>query len=161
MPMEDEVADLPDVRIREVAPDDREWAAHLMATSDPWLTLGRNEASCRLVMHNPDAIVFVAWVGGARAGFVLCHRRGVVGSPYLATIAVDPAWRGRGVGRMLIAFVEDHFRPEARHLFLCVSSFNPRARALYERLGFRQVGELPEYFIPDASEILMHKRLRG
>ena len=161
MPMNDDESSLAHITIREVAPDDREWAAHLMATSDPWLTLGRNEASCRLVMHNPEAIIFVAWVGSARAGFVLCHRRGVVGSPYLATIAVDPAWRGRGVGRMLIAFVEDHFRPEARHLFLCVSSFNPRARALYERLGFRQVGELPEYFIPNASEILMHKRLRG
>ncbi len=84
----------------------------------------------------------------------------MVGSPYLATIAVDERWRGRGVGRELIAYVEDHYRPQARHLFLCVSSFNPRARALYERLGFTQVGELPEYFIAGASEILMHKRLR-
>jgi ribosomal protein S18 acetylase RimI-like enzyme len=149
------------VVIRDAASDDREWAAQVMATSDPWLTLGRNEAGCRMVLHNPDAIVFVAWIGDARAGFVLCHRRGVVGSPYLATIAVEDAWRGRGVGSALIAFVEDYFRPDARHLFLCVSSFNPRARALYERLGFTQVGELPAYFIPTASEILMHKRLRG
>jgi ribosomal protein S18 acetylase RimI-like enzyme len=122
---------------------------------------GRNDASCRLVLHNPDAAIFVARVGTERAGFVLCHRRGVVGSPYLATIAVEPRWRGRGVGRELIAFVEDYFRPDARHLFLCVSSFNPRARALYERLGFAQVGELPEYFVAGASEILMHKRLRA
>lgn len=148
------------IAIRDVTTDDREWAARLMATSDPWITLGRNEASCRLVLQNPEAIIFVAWFDDERAGFVLCHRRGVVGSPYLATIAVAEPWRGRGVGQDLITFVEDHFRPSARHLFLCVSSFNPRARALYERVGFTQVGELPEYFIAGASEILMHKRLR-
>ena len=146
--------------IRDVTAADREWAARLMASSDPWITLGRNEASCRLVLHNTEAIVFVAWAGSERAGFVLNHRRGVVGSPYLATIAVEPRWRGHGIGTALIKHVEQFFRPDARHLFLCVSSFNPRARALYERVGFRQVGELPEYFIPDASEILMHKRLR-
>ena len=151
----------PPVVIHDVAPGDREWAAHLMATSDPRITLGRNDASCRLVLHNPDAAIFVARIGTERAGFVLCHRRGVVGSPYLATIAVEPRWRSHGVGRELIAFVEDYFRPDARHLFLCVSSFNPRARALYERLGFTQVGELPEYFVAGASEILMHKRLRA
>ena len=148
------------IAIRDVAPGDHEWAAAVMASSEPWITLGRTEATCRMVLHNPEATIFVAWVGGERAGFVLCHRRGVVGSPYLATIAVDEAWRGRGVGEGLIAFVEDHYRPLARHLFLCVSSFNPRARALYERLGFAQVGELPEYFIPGASEVLMLKRLR-
>jgi ribosomal protein S18 acetylase RimI-like enzyme len=149
------------IAIKDVTADDRDWAARLMASSDPWITLGRNEASCRLVMQNPEAVIFMAWIGAERAGFVLCHRRGVVGSPYLATIAVDARWRGQGVGRELIAFVEDYFRPHARHLFLCVSSFNPRARALYERVGFTEVGELPEYFIPGASEVLMYKRLRA
>jgi ribosomal protein S18 acetylase RimI-like enzyme len=59
-----------------------------------------------------------------------------------------------------VTWTEQYFRPSARHLFLCVSSFNPRARALYERVGFRAVGELPDYFIEGASEILMCKRLR-
>jgi len=34
------------------------------------------------------------------------------------------------------------------------------ARAFYERLGFRAVGEFQDYIIEGASEILMHKRLR-
>ena len=57
-------------------------------------------------------------------------------------------------------FAEDLFRREARHIFLCVSSFNTRARAFYERLGFCAVGEFQDYIIEGASEILMHKRLR-
>jgi RimJ/RimL family protein N-acetyltransferase len=36
-------------------------------------------------------------------------------------------------------------------MFLCVSSFNPRARALYERSGYRFVGELPDYVVDGHS----------
>jgi ribosomal protein S18 acetylase RimI-like enzyme len=115
---------------------------------------------CRAVCHHSEHLVFIARVEDERVGFLILQRRGVVGSPYLATICVDDAFRGQGIGRQLLAWTEDFFRPQARHLFLCVSSFNPRARALYERAGFSKVGELPDYFIEGASEILMHKRLR-
>lgn len=104
--------------------------------------------------------MFVARRDGEPLGFALCHRRGVVGSPYLATLAVLPQSRGEGVGTRLIQFVEDVFRADARHLFICVSSFNPDAQRLYERVGFRAVGPLEDYFIEGASELLMHKRLR-
>jgi ribosomal protein S18 acetylase RimI-like enzyme len=140
--------------------EDREWAAGLMAQSEPWITLGRTLDGCRSVCHHPDHLVFVGRLHGHRVGFLILQRRGVVGSPYLATICVDDHWRSQGVGAQLIKWTEDYFRPTARHLFLCVSSFNERARALYERVGFIKVGELPDYFIEGASEILMYKRLR-
>jgi ribosomal protein S18 acetylase RimI-like enzyme len=140
--------------------DDREWAAALMACSEPWTTLGRTLEGCRAVCHHPDHLVFVGRRERRRVGFLVLQRRGVVGSPYLATICVEAQWRGQGVGRQLLEWTEGFFRPHARHLFLCVSSFNPRARALYERAGFVQVGDLPDYFIDGASEILMYKRLR-
>jgi ribosomal protein S18 acetylase RimI-like enzyme len=41
-----------------------------------------------------------------------------------------------------------------------VSSFNVRARRLYERRGYEAVAELEDYVIDGASEILMHKWLR-
>jgi ribosomal protein S18 acetylase RimI-like enzyme len=148
-----------DLHITAADAGDREWAARLMASSEPWITLGRTIDTCRLVCRNLDYLMFVATRGGARCGFALLHPRGVVGSPYLATIAVDEAFRGQGIGTELIEFVEDYFRPHARHMFLCVSSFNARAKALYERLGYRQVGELVDYLIDGASEHLMHKRL--
>jgi len=44
-------------------------------------------------------------------------------------------------------------------MFLGVSSFNMRAQQLYQRRGYRKVGEFPDYVIAGASEILMHKRL--
>lgn len=140
--------------------DDRVWAARLMAASDPWIRLRRGYEEClAAVQPQPDTEMFVAREGGTPLGFVLLRPRGVAGSPYLVSIAVDPGARGRGTGSALLAFVEQRFRPAHRHLFLCVSSFNERARRLYERQGFRMVGELPDYIIDGASEILMHKRL--
>jgi len=58
----------------------------------------------------------------------------------------------------LLARAEDWF-PEARHIFLCVSSFNGRASQLYERRGYVVVGELKDYVVAGESEILMHKKL--
>ena len=152
--------DASDWHVETASPEDRDWAAALMARSEPWITLGRTLEGCLAVCHHPDHTVFVGRHRQQRAGFLILQRRGVVGSPYLATICVEAAFRGHGFGSKLVAWTEDYFRPQARHLFLCVSSFNPRARALYERLGFAAVGELPDYFIDGASEILMHKKLR-
>ncbi len=139
---------------------EREWAAQLMASNEPWLTLGRRIEACRAACRRTDSLLWVARDGGTPCGFILVHPRGVVGSPYVASIAVSEAARGEGVGTRLLDFTEDHFRPEARHLFLCVSSFNGEARRLYERRGYQEVGELEDYIVDGASEILMHKWLR-
>jgi len=145
----------------EIAPAEEaelEWCARLMASSDPWITLGRAYGACLERVRRAGSEVLVARRGGHPQGFVLLEPRGVAGSPYIASIAVAPEVRSGGVGSALVARAEGRY-PEARHMFLCVSSFNGRARALYERLGYRAVGELPDYIVDGASEILMHKRL--
>lgn len=45
-------------------------------------------------------------------------------------------------------------------MFLCVSDFNPRARALYERLGYELVGELPDFLVRGQAELL-YRKTRG
>jgi ribosomal-protein-alanine N-acetyltransferase len=140
--------------------EEREWAVQLMAGSDPWITLGRGLDERRRACSQPDKLLFVGHVNAMPGGFVLMQRHGVAGSPYIASIAVAPDQRGTGIGSRLLQFAEDLFRNEANHIFLCVSSFNTRARALYERCGYAAVGELKDYVIEGASEILMHKRLR-
>jgi ribosomal protein S18 acetylase RimI-like enzyme len=139
---------------------EREWAARLMAGTDPWITLGRGIDSCREVFRRPGYLLLVAREADRACGFILLHPRGALGSPYVASIAVEEAERGKAIGTRLLAFAEDHFRPEARHIFLCVSSFNLGARRLYERRGYEAVAELEDYVMDGASEILMHKWLR-
>ena len=148
------------VTITAANEEERDWAASLMAGSEPWVTLGRGFEQCRKPCHDPDFQMFVAHAGALPCGFVLLQRCGVAGSPYIASIAVAEEFRGKGVGTRLLEFAEDFFRAQSRHIFLCVSSFNDRARKLYEQLDYTPVGEFKDYVIPGASEILMHKRLR-
>jgi ribosomal protein S18 acetylase RimI-like enzyme len=149
-----------DIRIVPANGADREWAAQLMARSEPWTTLRRSLETCRAVVNDPEFQVFVGRIDRERCGFLILDPRGLAGAPYLKSLAAADAFRGRGVGTAFIRFAEDYFRPHARYLFLCVSSFNDGARRLYERLGYEHVGTLKDLAVEGASELLMGKRLR-
>ncbi len=145
--------------IREATAADRDWAAALMAGSDPWLRLGATLDSLRHMCFDPRYEVWVAVKDGERLGVVVLQDKGLAGSPYLKSIAVAEGARSAGVGSALLDFAEARWRGEARWFFLCVSSFNDRARALYERRGYAGVGELPDQVVDGASETVMRKRL--
>jgi ribosomal protein S18 acetylase RimI-like enzyme len=148
-----------DFAISPITESDRDWAARLFAESDPWRRLGVTIEQCREVCQDAAYVIFVARLAGERCGAIVLQERGVAGSPYIKWVAVAPGQRRRGAGAKLVEFAENLFRPRARHLFLCVSSFNPRALAFYERLGYQQVGRFEDYIIPGAAEVLLHKRL--
>lgn len=155
------MTDAPAFVIAAAVGDDAEWAARLMAASDPWLTLGRGVEQCRASCLRSEFILFVARAGSERCGFALVNPRGVAGAPYLASIATEPSWRSRGTGAALLEHCERWAAETSRHFFLCVSSFNTRAQAFYLRHGYRQVGAFEDYIIDGASELLMYKQVRG
>lgn len=65
----------------------------------------------------------------------------------LLTIAVDPKWRGKGVGAALLkAAFDDLLMTPARKMFLEVAADNPPAIALYRRHGFAEIGRRDGYF---------------
>lgn len=62
---------------------------------------------------------------------------GEPGSYYLSTMAVDPAFRGKGIGSALLEGALGRGRGRGfGRASLLVSLDKPRAQALYERLGF-------------------------
>jgi len=148
-----------EITITNASDDDRTWAAGLMAGSDPWITLRRAYDACLAACRDPQDELYIAETNRQRCGFVLVRPRGLAGAPYIVSIAVAESFRSRGVGHAMIAFVAERCAWKARHLFLCVSSFNARAKAMYEREGFVQVGDLPDFCIDGASERLMCKQL--
>jgi [ribosomal protein S18]-alanine N-acetyltransferase len=133
-----------------------EACARLMATSEPWTTLGRTyEASLR-VIQDPTREVYLARDEVGLAGFlILCMTGAFVG--YIQTICVHPDRRAQGLGSRLIQFAEERILEESPNVFMCVSSFNRDARRLYERLGYVVVGELINYIVEGHSEILLRK----
>lgn len=66
---------------------------------------------------------------------------------HLLNITVAPAVQGRGHARVLIDALAALCRAQqARALWLEVRASNARARAMYERLGFTQVGVRKGYY---------------
>jgi ribosomal-protein-alanine N-acetyltransferase len=159
------VPETPDIDVRRVMvrplgnDEEVRVCAEIMSTSDPWVTLGRTMEQARAILSDREAHeVYVAVHDGAVVGFVILVLKGAfVG--YIRTIAVRGDWRSRGVGRRLIRFAEERIFRESPNVFLCVSSFNTRARSLYERLGYEMVGELRDYIVRGHSEWLMRKTL--
>ncbi|MFH0841131.1 MAG: GNAT family N-acetyltransferase [Bacteroidota bacterium] len=134
-------------------------AAYLLAGSEPWITLRISLDQCIINCNNPDFQVYMAYYEGEPAGVIIIDPKGVASSPYIKSVAAYPEFRGKGIGAALLSFTEDLFRSRSKYLFLCVSSFNLRAQKFYERHGYKVVGELKDYIIEGASEILIHKRL--
>jgi ribosomal-protein-alanine N-acetyltransferase len=149
----------PSFAIRLLDPStDLEPCARMMAESEPWITLGRGYEASRRDLADPTREMYVAAEGPTPLGFVVLNMAGAfVG--YIQTVCVAPAHRGLGVGTRLISFAEQRIFRESPNVFLCVSSFNGDARRLYERLGYRLVGELEDYIIPGCSELLMRKSI--
>jgi ribosomal protein S18 acetylase RimI-like enzyme len=146
-----------DLDIRHAVEAETGWCAELMAASDPWLTY-RSSAQWSLnVLGWPGASLFIATVDQP-VGFILLHPKGFLGSPYIAALVITEEFRGRGLGTELVGFAE-RFLSGSRHCFLCVSSFNSRALALYTRLGYAKIGDLPDFIVDGYSEFLLCKRL--
>ena len=78
-------------------------------------------------------------------------------------LTVDPAHRGRGMGKALMyAAIHQAREAGARKLILRVLSHNPYARAVYEACGFEVEGVLREFFYLDGhyvDDVLMARSL--
>ncbi len=74
--------------------------------------------------------------------------------PELWMLSVHPAWQSVGVGTEMIAFLEGRIAERGGPVAgLGVELDNPRARALYHRLGYRTTGEKIDEW-PDGSGAL-------
>ena len=77
----------------------------------------------------------------------------------LYSLAVDPELRGRGVGSVLIAAAEESaVAHDCIYLRLEVRQDNATAIRLYEKLGYKRIGSLPDYY-EDHMEALRHEKL--
>jgi ribosomal-protein-alanine N-acetyltransferase len=103
----------------------------------------------RAVLHHiadKNSEVVVARAPGARvAGFAIAefHDRHV----HLVLLAVDPAHRRSGIGRLLVCWIEDMAKIAGTFdVILEVRATNAEGRAFYRSLGYVDVGPLPGYY---------------
>ncbi len=71
----------------------------------------------------------------------VARRTTFAGASYLSSIGTDPAYRGRGLGRLVTGLVVvDALADESRWTYLGVFEENAIARSLYGSLGFVAIG---------------------
>jgi ribosomal protein S18 acetylase RimI-like enzyme len=137
---------------------DRESCARMMCSTDPWITLGRSYERCLAAVSDPARELYVARAADEVAGFILLTMKGQFPG-YITSVCVAASARGSGLGTQLVAFAEQRIHRESPNVFLCVSSFNPGARRLYERLGFVYVGTLKDFLVEGHDELLFRKTI--
>jgi ribosomal protein S18 acetylase RimI-like enzyme len=148
-----------EIIIRPIAgPTEVDACARMMAASEPWITLERDYAASLRNLSSPEKEIHVAVSAAELLGFIVLNLHGgFVG--YIQSICVAPRWRGRCVGRALVAFAEERVFKDFPNMFICVSSFNRDAQRFYRNLGYEAVGELRNYLVDGHSEILLRKSI--
>lgn len=87
--------------------------------------------------------------------------RAAPGEMHVKMLAVDPHWRGQGLGRRLLNYAEHEARKASKtHLVLDVASSNTAAIRLYERYGFERQGEQSRPLLRWASGHGRYLRMR-
>lgn len=66
---------------------------------------------------------------------------------FVVDLVLLPPWRGQGRGTALLRDLIAHAHAAGRVVRLHVAKNNPRAAALYRRLGFQTIGELTHHFL--------------
>ncbi len=105
-----------------------------------------------LVAAEDGLVVGLAWVITTRA----LDRTG-----YLRLLLAAESRRSEGIGAALLARAERGARARScRHFALLVTTTNRRARAFYQRHGYRHVGYLPGFVRTGIGEALYVKSFR-
>ena len=107
---------------------------------DPW-----SEKSVASELTNPLSLWLVALDGDRVAGYV--GSQSVLGESDMMNVAVHPDYRRQGVAERLCLALVEALKEKGNHcLTLEVRASNDPAKALYEKLGFIQVGLRKNYY---------------
>lgn len=120
--------------------------------SDPW-----SVNSIASELRNPLSLWLVAMDGEALAGYV--GSQAVMGEADMMNVAVSPDYRRQGIAGELVTRLVEELKGRGNHsLALEVRESNLGAIALYQKLGFTQVGYRPGYYRnPKEGALILRK----
>lgn len=162
------------LKVRGMRSGDVEACAQIVAGEHLWQRYGLTLQRARRVLRRAQAArqrggvsrrstgdLAVASEGGRVLGFIWFHRSGTFRhSGYIQWIAVARESRGRGVGQVLMRYAEDRILKKGPNVMLLVSDFNEAAQAFYKKMGYVEVGTIPDYMVQGVVERL-YRKTRG
>ncbi len=130
----------PVLRVMEVSDLPRVMEIERASFSTPW-----TPATFLGLLGRPDSHLVAAEIEGRVVAYAAFWQ--VLDQAELGDIAVDPEWRQRGLGALVLQHVLDQATQQGvRELYLEVRESNRTAQRLYERHGFRIVGRRRNYY---------------
>ncbi len=119
---------------------------------DPW-----SENSVAEELDNPLSLWLVATEDGEVLGYV--GSQAVLDAADIMNVAVAPEHRRRGIARLLLLQLEEEMRQrDVTSLTLEVRASNLTAQALYEGLGYHEVGRRPNYYRKPREDALILRK---
>ena len=120
--------------------------------SDPW-----SERSVASELENKLSYWLVAVEGERVAGYI--GSQSVMGESDMMNVAVHPEFRRQGIAQQLVLRLVEELAKRGNHcLSLEVRASNAPAIALYEKLGFSQVGRRPKYYRNPREDALILRK---
>ena len=120
--------------------------------SDPW-----SENSVASELNNRLSLWLVALDGATVVGYI--GSQSVGDEADMMNVAVHPDYRRRGIARELVMGLVAALGEKGVHsLALEVRASNAPAIALYEQLGFTQVGRRPNYYRNPKEDALILRK---
>jgi len=144
--------------VRPMTAEDRAAVIELLTDSDPWKQLGYQgkdwDSYFTPLPQGRDS--YVVDQNGRVNGIAVVRQKFLLGD-YLELFGVAKWARGKGLGGRLLAYVEAVVFARGKNLFACVSDFNDQGRSFYAKLGYQEIGPMPDLLIPGSAEILLRK----
>lgn len=142
------ITKITDAHIRQIA------ALETLCFSDPW-----SENSIASELKNPLSLWLVAEEEGCVLGYI--GSQTVMGEADMMNVAVHPDHRRQGVAEALVTALMQALRcADATILTLEVRISNEPAKAMYEKLGFQQIGCRKNYYRhPKEDALILRKEL--
>ena len=127
-------------------------ALEVLCFSAPW-----SENAIKTELENPLSLWCVAVENDRVAGYI--GSQSVMDEADMMNLAVLPEYRRMGIARTLVETLIDHLKQQkVRCLALEVRASNSPAIALYEGMGFSQVGRRPGYYQKPKEDALILRK---
>jgi len=135
-PMAEE--DIPDVVPIEIACFGERWTASIFYSE----------------LANPNASYFVALLNGRIIGFIGYWL--ILEEAHITTLAVEPRYRRNHIAERMLLYVIDHSKEAGtKWMTLEVRKSNVAAQRLYEKYGFKSLGERRRYYQDNNEDALV------
>ncbi|NLM69153.1 MAG: ribosomal protein S18-alanine N-acetyltransferase [Firmicutes bacterium] len=139
------VSDIPGVQVIERHSFTTPWSMQAFITE-----ITENDCAHYLVMRRVEQVVgyIGMWV--------------IVDEGHITNVAVHPVWRRQGIGTKLLKAMDRlAYELGVRKMTLEVRVSNHKAQALYRKLGYRDAGIRPKYYLDNGEDaLIMWKELK-